>query len=667
MKLKSLAIATCLLILAAEGEPAVWRDMRDATIYIRPRGAHDVLELSWKPAWVAEAHRETIYYQTGAGDLIERIAIPFESTSGSISLPCNKDNGESRLEIPGYSYRYYTIRSPDDAATVFEPVKTHFSMRAADNRTFHFTVPPKRAFSVCAKYHDGVRAISVTDPDGRERRLSLTEFPGEDYPRFNRLALSGGDGAGVWSLKTIGAGKIAFWLDGIPNFFSLRPEDLFIPKLQDGAVKIAVAPETKGRFPLLGATQEFAPLPKKAYDLIGSMAMTGANHYAFQDALTEPDGSISSRDAKWLGVYEHSLGLGESLRLFGPNRKRFPDGAIPLWAAPQYARFINEYLRQHREIDNVSTKWLAFFDEPNSRFASLNEYKASFRSIAKGIREDPNFAIDPVKIVAPESAGLFNGPTKSDSSRRVGAEWLESLLMEDWDLFDAISWHEWMKRDLLGTEWYEESVKDAYSLMLRHKPTGAAEKEIIIGQTNISSGTAISVYEQDTFFAALWWTSVVIQAGQTGKVRMINWLPCIDDPRYKKGLIAEENGQWLLKPAGHAMKFINEHILPEVITCNDNSIELDCIATTNAARNKIMLLLVNKLPRKQKAEFTIQLPPHMIDKETTGQIAILDKNLSPQTIELATAPPGSRIEFISDLPAESIFALEFRLAGDRGE
>ncbi len=128
---------------------------------------------------------------------------------------------------------------------------------------------------------------------------------------------------------------------------------------------------------------------------------------------------------------------------------------------------------------------------------------------------------------------------------------------------------------------------------------GRPRKALLLDQTNMSSGSSLSPYDQETHYAALWWTSVVINASADGWLDMLNWFQSADEPEYPKGMVRVLDNQRLeLKPVGLAQQFIQQHWLEQVLRLDNDAFEVDVLAMATDARRG--LLGVNKSTRPQQ-------------------------------------------------------------------
>jgi len=254
----------------------------------------------------------------------------------------------------------------------------------------------------------------------------------------------------------------------------------------------------------------------------------------------------------------------------------------------------------------LPNNFVALADEPNLNYSSYEHFEQYFSSLASFIKNHPDPMVSNTKLAVPQSSRFLNGPTRKGANERIGIHWAENLVMNYGQWIDAISWHEWLVRDLIDTSRYQESVIRASELLEKYNETLSDSTALIIGQTNISSGLSLSPYEQETFFAALWWTSVVIQSSLPGKLDQIMWFKAADDPVYKKGLINITNNGYTHKPVSKAMEFINSHVYPFVMDITNDHPDIDVLVTLSADKKMASILGVNK--SKRDIDIGMKLP-----------------------------------------------------------
>lgn len=132
---------------------------------------------------------------------------------------------------------------------------------------------------------------------------------------------------------------------------------------------------------------------------------------------------------------------------------------------------------------------------------------------------------------------------------------------------------------------------------------GQPRKALLLDQTNLSSGSSLSPYDQETHYASLWWASVVINASQDGLLSMLNWFQAADEPQYPKGMLRILGGdRFELKPVGLAQQFIAQHWLHRVLWLENDAFEVDVLAM--AGDDQRGLLGVNKGTRLQRVDLS---------------------------------------------------------------
>jgi hypothetical protein len=246
----------------------------------------------------------------------------------------------------------------------------------------------------------------------------------------------------------------------------------------------------------------------------------------------------------------------------------------------------------------------------------------------------------------PASSRLVNGPFTENAADKRGIDWARRLLSESADQVDALAWHEWMIRDLLATRVYRDSVRRAADLVgLDAK--GQPRKALLLDQTNLSSGSALSPYDQETHYTSLWWASVVINASQDGLLSMLNWFQAADEPPYGKGMVRiHDDGRFELKPVGLAQQFIARHWLPQVLQLDNDAFEVDVLAM--AGDEQRALLGVNKGTRLQRIDLSGAKCP-------LNQSALRFFGADNRSRDIPFACENGRVRF--ELPGQTLFAL----------
>ncbi|MBU0993299.1 MAG: hypothetical protein KJ737_12465 [Proteobacteria bacterium] len=640
----------------AEAQGYTWSNIRDGVVYIRQdtRSSSNKAVLEWSPAWLTDSHEEIIYFQSPKGDLLLRQNIPAFQTKGMVPFYLNMGDGDYRIEIPGFSFRYYSIHIDKSLHSVFEPSKIHFSSSIPRGQILYFQVPSNRSFQFCGKYHGGINKIKL-QPLRTDRILpiilNLTRYSQTEYSTYDAITIPAQPEPTIWQLTCIGSGKVGFWLDDIPNLFAQNPDHLFYPDLKPGESDVEIKDERIGTSPKIGSTLPFASPPPNTHQVIEKLNLQSGNIYFFENILTDD----LNYDIPFLSLYKKKFNIDQYVSILAKTERRNVIENIHLAES-----FLERYLAHHKSKHDIEIPYIAFADEPNLNYPDYETFENHFKILSRTVQRVNKDNNAHIKIASPESSLMTNGPTREDSKKRTGFEWTERLLKKYPDSIDSISWHLWLKRDLIATEWYNTSIESVSDLSLKYPLSSQKNRDLIISQTNISSGMSLSPYEQETFFAALWWASVVSQSASTGKLHMLNWFKLADDGKYNKGLVRYSNGNFILKPVGHATSFINKSILSEVLYTKHDSVELDLVATTDKMHSKIFIFGVNKFPRSHKANFALSLPQSLFDNASHITITCysLDKHIEEVETLLPFKTINPAIYFELNLNPETIFNIQ---------
>ena len=614
-----------------------WSGIRDGAVHVLPE-KNIPLHIAWEPAWQADANQERLFLQSGNGRLLQRFDIPAHEGRGQRQWLMNTDGEGYRLDIPGYSFRSYRVSHDDHAASLFEPTKVHFSIEYRGGHDFYFRVPAGVAVTLAGKHHGGVHGMTAERlSDKHQVQLPLQRHA--SYPRSDRIALPSAPEDQVWRLRLQGRGKAAFWLDGGDNLFAQRPEHLFRPNQSPGHVQLMLRDQVLGAPARLGVALPYS-LPDDA-KLLGDLRPQAGGHYSFVNVMARNP----KHEQRFRPLFRHHYGIDYDITLLAKT------GRIAVLDFDATSRAgLQAWLDSTSELGPGGTHFLSLADEPNLNYPSYAQFSAYFREMAVRVRAHPRAHDAGIRIAIPASSRFVNGPTMTDARNRRGFDWAKRLLAEHEPLVDALAWHEWMIRDLRATGWYRDSVRQAADLVGRDAQ-GLPRKALFIGQTNISSGNAVSPYEQDTQFAALWWASVAINASQDGLLAAINWFLLADDEGHAKGMLSlTPEGRYKLRPVGLAMNFMRDHWGQEVLRLDNDAFEVDTLATRSGTQLKV--LGVNKVDRLQQ----IRLTPFETTCSERGAPRL--KLLGAASVEPGTVKcEAGSWQF--EVPGESLFALSW--------
>lgn len=584
-----MALAPCLwsLALLAQGASMQWTGIRDGSLYLQT-DRPDQLVVRWVPAWQADANTEHLFLLDGQGRLVGERQVEPAQTRGEQTWPLPPADASYRLEIPGYSFRRYSVEHDARTRALFAPAKVHFSAETHDGDELYFKVAPGERAVLAGKYHNGVRSLQARRvTDGKQLKLNLKPHPA--YWQFDQLALPVADVEQIWRLRLEGNGKVAFWLDGSANLFAQNPAHLQPLRQDPGLTHLMLYHETLGPTPRLGVYLPYVLPPPSSYPLLDAIKPRAASFYSLVDVMA----ARASHEDAFRRLYQDRFGIDRDITLLAGSQRR-----ADLQADRTSHSGLQAWLTATRALGGKGIHYISFADEPNLNYPDFTSFQQVFQSMAAQVRADPANARAGVRIAIPASSRFTNGPLAENAADKRGIDWARRLLDKHGDQVDALAWHEWMIRDLLATRAYRDSVRQAARLVGLDSQ-GRPRKALLLDQTNMSSGSSLSPYDQQTHYAALWWTSVVVNASADGWLDMLNWFMLADEPEYPKGMVRVLDSQrFELKPVGLAQQFIQQHWLSQVLRLDNDAFEVDVLAMATDARRS--LLGVNKSTRPQQ-------------------------------------------------------------------
>ncbi|WP_237884415.1 hypothetical protein [Pseudomonas sp. PGPR40] len=623
--------------LSAQAAPMRWSDIRDGSLYLQT-DRPDTLTVRWVPAWQADANEERLYLLDGNGNLKDERLIAASETRGKQSWPLAPSAASYRLEIPGYSFRRYTIEHDERTVALFAPAKVHFSAETRGGDELYFKVAPGEHAVLAGKFHGGINALQAQRVSDN-KQLSLALKPHRAYWQFDQLALPVTQDEQVWRLRLQGSGKVAFWLDGTANLFAQNPQQLKPLREDDGQTRLTLHKEMLGPTPNLGIYLPYVLPPQSSFAALDALKPQAGTYYSFVDVTAQ---NPHHEDA-FRQLYQNRFGITQDLTLLAGSQRQ-----ADLRADTQSNAGLDAWLAATRALGGSGTHYIAFADEPNLNYPSYADYQAIFNSMARQVRSDPANARAGVRIAMPATSRFVNGPFADNAADKRGIDWARRLLTESSEQIDALAWHEWMIRDLLATRVYRDSVRRAAELVgLDAK--GRPRKALLLDQTNLSSGSSLSPYDQETHFASLWWTSVVINSSQDGLLDMLNWFQAADEPTYPKGMVRVlGSDRFELKPVGLAQQFIQQHWLKNVMRLDNDAFEVDVLAM--ATDRQRSLLGVNKGVRLQRVDLGGAACPL-----AKGALVYFGADSRSRSVQFNCH--DGRVSF--DLPGETLFALSW--------
>lgn len=568
-----------------------WADIRDGSLYLQT-DRPDTLTVRWTPAWQADANEERLYLLDGKGKLEGERLIAASESRGTQSWPLAPGAASYQLEIPGYSFRRYKVEHDEHTVALFAPAKVHFSAETRDGDELFFKVAPGEHAVLAGKFHGGVSALQAQRVgDGKQVALALKPY--RAYWQFDKVELPVTRDEQVWRLRLQGSGKVAFWLDGTANLFAQNPQQLKPLREDDGQTRLTLTKQVLGPTPNLGIALPYVSPPQSSFALLDALKPQAGTYYSFVDITAK---NPHYEDA-FRRLYQDRFGITQDITLLAGSERQ-----ADLRADTMSNAGLDAWLAATRALGGKGTHYIGFADEPNLNYPDYAHYQSIFNSMARQVRSDPANAKAGVRIAMPASSRLINGPFADNAADKRGIDWAKRLLAESGDNIDALAWHEWMIRDLLATRVYRDSVRRAADLV-GLDAQGRPRKALLLDQTNMSSGSSLSPYDQETHFASLWWASVVINSSQDGLLQMLGWFQAADEPNYPKGMLRVlGDDRFELKPVGLAQQFIQQHWLHDVIRLENDAFEVDVLAMAEDLKRS--LLGVNKGTRLQRVDLS---------------------------------------------------------------
>ena len=629
----------CLLVLAisAHGASMQWTGIRDGSLYLQTDHP-DSVTVRWVPAWQAEANSEHLYLLDGQGRLVGERLVEADQVRGEQQWPLLPGATSYRLEIPGYSFRRYTVEHDARTHALFAPAKVHFSAESHDGDELYFKVAAGEQAVLAGKFHGGVRSLLVRRvADGKQLQLNLKPY--RAYWQFDQVALPVADVDQIWRLHLQGNGKAAFWLDGTANLFAQDPAHLQPQRQDPGQTHLTLHDEALGTTPKLGIYLPYVLLPPSSYAVLDALKPQAATSYSFVDIMA----TRAHYEDAFRRLHQDRFGISQDMTLLAGSQRQ-----ADLRADRTSNNGLQAWLASTRALGGTGLHYLSFADEPNLNYPDFASFQQVFQSMAAQVRADPANARAGVRIAIPASSRFINGPLAENAADKRGIDWARRLLATSADQIDALAWHEWMIRDLLATRVYRNSVRQAAQLVGLNSQ-GRPRKALLLDQTNMSSGSSLSPYDQETHYAALWWTSVAINASADGWLDMLNWFMLVDEPEYPKGMVRMlDNQRFELKPVGLAQQFIQQHWLDQVLRLDNDAFEVDALAMATGEQRS--LLGVNKSTRAHQVSLDGTVCPQ-------PRMTLMYFGADNRSRSVPFDCKAGQVGFL--LPGETVFALSW--------
>ena len=641
-------------------------NIRDGIIYIRG-GNNQSVNVNYEPAYSTETHKDFVYFQSPAGDLIDCREINFGQSSGNFSFNLNAGFGDYIITIAAYSYRKFTLDIDDNLSAVYSPSKFYINAHLSGSMNqFYFYVPSGTVnFTINGRRDNNstVEILRLFDPSNTlTTELNLPEPEYNAYAPFSSYTASAPD-TGFWRIEFPILGnttKVAFWLDDLPNCFCLNPAQWFVPEHENGTTKISGG-RICGKTGMIGGELGGNP----ASQVLDNIAFIGleANNYYIGHNYREPvNDNADPSNINWTGFNWND---DERIDIFtgDPFNLELTQLFMPAdWIGgmittqdqrDELAEFFEAYLIHHNVENDIGMKYFIPIDEPNLKGYSLNDYTELVQTLAQRKNDSPYIQVSSAEIQIPGSSNFIE--FASNNPEQIGCVWAEYLYKLYDNEIDGINFHQWDWRTLLNLHRYKTDVETAHHIISTYDTDNDTLETIVIDQTNISSGSGSSPYYVNTFYASLWWASVICNTIGTGYVDIINWFTTVDDNYHKKGLMYGPDNHYNIKPAGYATKFLIENILDYAVSINTDHPEIYAMCSVDSLFSNCRIIAVNTADRKNSVSFNLMLPDEMMGGYDL-QILKLQEGMTEAVIDSTGIFNGSIFDIKYHFEPQTLYA-----------
>lgn len=677
------------LTCAGCGAAAPVTGLRNATAYARvPQGVRVTLEVRYKPVWASSRCSDDVYVQAPDGStLLHRRLLPGDD-DGAFTCPLDRGAGDYRISFQAQTYRVFGLSSSPDVPMAIQCPPVHMALSTFVPEKLYFSVPEGTdAFDLCIKHH-GPKPIEVvvTPPDGRrpltiplreqyaglKSRATMRQEKGYFHNWEYEQESFEGPAAGTWTVEIPPEGRVSVWLQGIPNVLATTAADLFVPQLIEGHARVTVdATDTAGPMGMLGASfpPPAAMRPAEAViPFIGLQSLCKYQGHKLREPANDDD---DPEHINWAGLnwgaedprYDAAARWGADTLVIihpadwlgGRNVPTRPDRDLA-----EYAEFVEAFLIHYNVVRGTPIRFLSLLDEPNSSH-DVAAVERLLRAVGERIARHPDERVRATRIMVPQSSMYLAYPNTAD---REGVRMAERLYSTCDEFAGGIAWDQWTHRNLFDTSRYREAVERSAQIIRERDSDGQTDEPICIYQTNFFGGGSISFQDTRTFYASLWWASVVANAMKPGKLTSLNWYMTFDDEHHMKGLCYGPDGDFAIKPVGYAMKMLIETMLDDVVVSSSSHPEVDELATISADGAGLCLMLVNKLPRENTASVDITPPEGLRGRECAVRVSVMESGDEElRLLHERQVTLGERLQLEQKLRGEAIYVVTAAIRG----
>lgn len=514
-------------------------NFRDATLYFYPEKSTSI-QLLWAAAYNADSNEEALFVLNRRGQLVYEVAIDQNELNGNVLIPMVAGE-QYTLVIPGYSYRNYSVKVPTDMKYMIEPAKLQFTGTLPNDATVFFKVHPgEQAYFNMKDYNAG----AVTGPNGATlTRLEdgavfvLPTAPQTRYYGHNRMALPvTTEEEGTVTYKVVltgGQGRSAWWVDGIPNVFSVSQSLYIRPTYEPSSVQAVATQDRVGKMVNIGCYLPYVVPPEAAIVSLERLAPQTANFYSFINVI-----QANPLRERYRQLYTTGrVPVKYTWTILGQDSPLLPPAILEFSAMTRdgMTKFMQNLIDINGGSANGFKNYICLSDEPNRVYPSYEQYEAYFLQMADYINNHPLRAASGCEVAVCGFSRFDHGTTIEGALDRKGETWTKRLLAKYNGAVGGIVWHEWFVRNPLSLRMYSKTVEAGF------KYTNNGARRMSIEQTNTSGGQSVSLYDQNTHYASVWYAGVIINSARPGKLDDVMWFPVADDDTHPKGQFYSES------------------------------------------------------------------------------------------------------------------------------
>jgi len=622
-----------------------------------------------------------------------RIALVQLKKDRSSEVLLDKGRGTYRVVVGGVSV--WQART-HHSSILFRPEREITSLQQSyeDFSPYYFHVPPGTERAVLSftnqRGMSGEEAyVRLTAPDGTEVLLKkLDAITAKSF--FKRIGAANEREAelkyeilterhtlekpepGMWKVEAACRthDDVGFWLEGLPNLFSISPDTYFKPRFPLTTATVTVnACELLGKTGLPAVICGFSKDADKQLEIVKHLGMKSVTDYVSHGYREPRNDNDDPFHTNWDGFnfgpqdsrvdYIDRGGFLGLTHLQMSGSKWCGKLASDKWMAnlDEVAEFVEAYMLHYTVRRPSRMKHFTFINEPNLSFGKLPDgrerYMKAFKAVGKRVSANEEIRAAGGKLGAPNV--VFN-PYENPF------DWIEQIIRDYDEYLDVLTYDVYAYD--MDDVWRYAADIEKMSRMIDMFDRDGQREDIAIFETNLKGGLYIQPSKQDTHYSAVWWPAVLCNTLGTGRISAVTYFFLYENTARRKALLKKDFSR---KPVYWSMKLANDTLLPMVARSTCNHTALDVMATTDPKSGHLSVMLVNRAERDIALKnMNIRLPnslelnteddePHCSHRITTFTAA--DKK--PVKGEKSPLPcPNRTAKLNLLLPKRSVVVLE---------